>query len=133
MVIVVRKDIEAWQVTNAISHLAAYLGNKMNQPFDTGEHFTSKDNIKYPRNSQYPIITKVANSSEQLYNLFEKVSDTTLVHITFTQQMIDHADDAMLQEEISSKNSNELEYLGVGIFGSNDEVNTLTKKFSLFS
>ena len=133
MVIVVRKDIETWQVTNAVSHIAAYLGNKMNEPFDTGGYFISKDKIKYPRSSQYPIITKVANSSEQLYNLFEKVSDTTLVHIAFIRQMIDHTDDAMLQEEIGGKDSKELEYLGVGIFGNNEEVNILTKKFNLFN
>lgn len=133
MVVVVRKDIEPWQVTNAIGHIAAYLGNKLDQPFDTGDYFTTKDNVKYSRNSQYPIITKVANSSEELFSLFKKVNQSNLLRIAFIMQMIDHANDASLQEELSTKSSEGLDYLGVGIFGENDQVKSLTNQFKLFS
>ena len=133
MIIVVRKDIEPWQVTNAVGHIAAYLGNKMPGSFDTGSHFVTKDSVQYPRNSQYPIITKLAKSSEQLHNLFTKVCATNLLHIAFIREMIDHTDDAHLQESLKEKESTQVEYLGVGMFGDDEEVDKLTKKFSLYS
>ena len=33
--------------------------------------------------------------------------------------MIDHSDDEVLQKEIAQKNANELDYLGIGLFGDN--------------
>ena len=47
--------------------------------------------------------------------------------------MLTYTDDETLQSELSRKQSDEVEYLGIGVFGENDEVNTLTKKFGLFS
>jgi hypothetical protein len=132
MVIIVRKDIEAWQITNTISHCAAYLGNKMDTPFDTGTYFDSKDTVSLPRNSQYPIITKVAHTSDDLYDLFQNVKSSKILHIAFIKDMIDHSDDEELKKEISQKNAHDLDYLGIGIFGDNDEIKALTKKFSLY-
>ena len=43
MTVVLREDLVSWQLTNTIGHIAAYLGNKMSEPFDTGEAFVSKD------------------------------------------------------------------------------------------
>ncbi|MBI3442534.1 MAG: hypothetical protein HY007_02105 [Candidatus Sungbacteria bacterium] len=39
MTVVLREDLASWQLTNTIGHIAAYLGNKMSEPFDTGEFF----------------------------------------------------------------------------------------------
>jgi hypothetical protein len=132
MVIIVRNDIEPWQITNTISHCAAYLGNKMIDSFDTGMYFESKDTVLLPRNSQYPIITKITHTSKELFDILETVRNTELLHIAFIKDMIDHSDDEVLQKEIALKNANELEYLGIGLFGNNDKINTLTKKFSLY-
>ncbi|MHB8652168.1 MAG: hypothetical protein ACYC8S_03475 [Minisyncoccota bacterium] len=57
MTIVVREDVASWQLTNTVGHIAAYLGNKMSVPFDTGEHFVSRDGTSFPRNSQFPVVT----------------------------------------------------------------------------
>lgn len=132
IIIVVRKDIEGWQAANTIAHIGAYFGNQLKDTFGTGEYFTTSDESKYPRNSQYPVIIKRANSSEQLRNLLEKVRASGLLYHAFIREMIDHTDDSDLQVALASKRDDEVELLGVGIFGGNEEVGALTKKFGLW-
>ncbi|MFA7309767.1 MAG: DUF2000 family protein, partial [Candidatus Paceibacterota bacterium] len=54
MVIIVRKDLPGWQVTNTIAHISACIGNTLGASLRTGEVFTTGDGAQYPRNSQYP-------------------------------------------------------------------------------
>jgi hypothetical protein len=132
MIIVVRKDVEGWQAMNAVAHSAAYFGNRLRERFDTGEFFVAKDNVRYPRNSQYPIIIKRANSNEQLQNLLQKVRATNIAHHAFIREMLDFEDDVQLQTALSQKSDDAVELLGVGIFGENEIAQQLTKKFGLW-
>ena len=132
IILVIRKDLEAWQVANTIGHISAYLGNKLNGNFGTGETFTTADGIAFPRNSQYPIIVKCAKSNEQLHNLMEKVRAAGVRHHCFIREMIEYANDDNLQNALTSKNDADVEYLGVGVFGKTEEVDQLTKKFGLW-
>ncbi|HEY4522170.1 MAG TPA: DUF2000 domain-containing protein [Candidatus Paceibacterota bacterium] len=132
LIIVVRKDLPGWQFANAVAHVAAYFGNKWGDTFGTGEYFESKDNVKLPRNSQYPIIIKRANGDEQLKNLFEKAKTANVQHHVFIREMIDHTSDEDLQKALDGKALAEIEFLALGVFGLNDDVNTLTKKFGLW-
>lgn len=131
MVIVVNKDLQEWQVLNTVGHVSAYLGNKMNSSFDTGESFDSKDGIPHPRNTQYPIIVLSAGS-EQLKNLAAKVRVSGLLYHGFIREMIETTNDKEIEKILSQKSEEEIEYLGVGIFGTNEEVATLTKNYSLW-
>ena len=130
--IIARSDIESWQSVNAIAHIAAFIGNKLGDKFGTGENFTSENATHYPRNSQYPIIVKQASSSAQLHELLSKTRDSGLIYHAFVREMINFADDAKLQETLSRKNDTEIDLLGVGILGTNEEVMSLTKKFGLW-
>lgn len=87
--IVVDKSLPTWQVLNTVAHISAYFGNKMYQPFDTGNYFITKDKINLPRNTQYPIIVLSANSGEQLKNLAAKVrEDDSIQSMFFIKEMI---------------------------------------------
>ena len=132
MVIVVRNDLPSWQVLNTVSHIAAYLGNKMKVPFDTGEWFMTHDGVRYPRNSQFPIIALTAEQ-EQLRLFLEAVRTAHIPHLAFIREMIETTNDAELQEMLSKKTEAEVEYLGVGIFGLNDILKPLTKDFKLWT
>lgn len=131
LAIVVDHNLPGWQTMNATAHIAAYLGNKMPGAFDTGDYFTDKSGEKYPRNSQYPIIVFQATGAE-LKNLITAVRSSGLLHIGFIEEMIEFTDDDKLQEVVGQKNSEEINYLGIGFFGPNDVVKGLTKKFSLW-
>ena len=132
LMIVVRKDLPGWQAANTVAHVSAYVGNKLGESFGTGKYFHTSDTVEFPRNAQYPIIIKRANSNEQLQNLHEKVRASGLVHIGFVREMIDYTNDTELQKALERKTAAEVELLGVGVFGPNEEVNTLTKKFGLW-
>ena len=129
--IVVNKELASWQFSNTVAHIAAFLGNKMTDSFDTGKYFKSKDGILYPRNSQYPIITFSASEGE-LKNLSEKVRVSGLLYLAYVREMIDFTDDAELELALEKKSNSEIELLGIGIFGDNQVLKELTKKFSLW-
>ena len=132
MAIVVRDDLPPWQVLNVVSHIAAYLGNKMKVPFDTGEWFMTHDGVRYPRNSQFPIIVLSAKEKD-LRPFMQAVRDSKLPYLAFIREMIETTDDTELQATLSKKTEAEIEYLGIGVFGSNDIVKPLTKRFSLWT
>jgi len=129
--IVVRHDLEPWQITNVIAHIAAKLGRAVEQ-FDTGDFFTTKDGVSIPRNSQYPIIVLRAESSDELRPLLADVRAAQLPYLAFVREMLDLSDDAELETALSKKLESEVEYLGIGMFGENQEVKELTKGFSLW-
>lgn len=131
MTIVLRDDLVSWQLTNTIGHVAAYLGNKMSEPFDTGDYFISKDNLNYPRNSQFPIITLKA-ARDDLLRLVEKLRQSKLLWITYVQEMIDMIDDEELAKSLNNKSSTEMNVLGVGIFGLKEDLKLLTDGLRLW-
>jgi len=131
MILVVRNDLPEWQILNTVAHMGAFLGNKIGSYFDTGEYFMAKDGSKYPRNSQYPIIV-LSILSEELPALLDDVRNTNLVWISFTKDMIETTDDFELEDIFGSKDSRELDILGIGLFGDKEKVSVLTKKFKLW-
>ena len=131
LTIVVRKDVEGWEAANTIAHISAYIGHEL-ESFGTGDTFDTKDGKKYPRNSQYPIIIKRANSSEQLHTVLTKAREGEVLHHAFIREMISTTDDSEIETILGAKNDEEVEILGIGVFGEHDEINTLTKKFGLW-
>ncbi len=131
MTIVVRDDVGSWQLTNTIAHIAAYLGNKMSEPFDTGESFLSKDGKKFPRNSQYGIVALKATKTE-IMELVEKLQNSNLLFLPYLQDMMDLGDDNELEKSIAAKDAKDTDILGVGIFGTKEELKTFTQKFKLW-
>lgn len=131
MVIVVREDLASWQLTNTIAHIAAYLGNKMSAPFDTGTYFVSRDGVNFPRNSQYPIVT-LRVTREQLKTLASKLCDSSLSWIIYVQEMVDMIDDEKLASTLGTKAFQDMDILGIGIFGLKEELKNLTGELKLW-
>lgn len=131
MTVVLDNKLESWQLLNTVGHIAAFLGNKMPDKFATGDFFATADGIEYPRNSQYPLIALSA-AQQELRELMEKIRKTNLLFVAYIPEMIEYTDDERLMEKVANKNDQELEYLGIGIFGDNDEIKELTKQFKLW-
>ena len=131
IVVVLNKELESWQAMNAVGHISAFLGNKMDERFDTGEFFVSQDEEKFPRNSQYSIIALSAKEG-QLHTLLEKVKEVGLLYHVFIKEMIETTNDEKIVETLKDKKSTDIEILGIGIFGPNEEVEKLTKNYSLW-
>jgi lysyl-tRNA synthetase class 2 len=131
MVLVVNENIQDWQVANASSHMSAYLGRKIGH-FDTGEFFETKNNKKYPRNSQYPIVIKVA-SPEELRGLYDAAEKTNITHHGFIKEMIETTNDKKIETILAEKTDDDIVLYGVGVFGNDKEVTVLTDHYELWS
>lgn len=130
-VIIIDSDLPDWQIMNTSGHIAAFLGNKMTENFDTGKFFLSKEGKNLPRNSQYPIITLSA-TKEQLSLLADKIDESGLLHIYYVPEMMETTDDKKLEQMLLAKNNKDLVYAGIGLFGPKAEVDKLTKEFTLW-
>lgn len=131
MTIVIREDLASWQLTNTIGHIAAYLGNKMNEPFDTGENYTTKDGLKLPRSSQFAVVALKA-SVEELKSLCLGIQASGVTWIVYVQEMIDMADDEELAKHLNQIESDKLNILGIGLFGPKDELKKITGNLKLW-
>ncbi|HOY46695.1 MAG TPA: DUF2000 family protein [Candidatus Dojkabacteria bacterium] len=131
MVLVLNKELKGWELTNTIGHLSAYLGSRVGENITSRPTFTTQDGKELPANSQYPIITLAAKSS-QLIDLMDKLNKESLQFLIYVDEMIKFSDDVQLAKMISQKELDKLNILGIGIFGENDKINILTKKFSLW-
>jgi hypothetical protein len=130
-VIVVNKELETWQVLNTVAHISAYIGHKLEDKFSTGENFVTQDGANHPRNSQYAIVILRAKPG-QLPNLMAKVRGSGLLYHGFIREMIDTTDDAEIIKILAKKQDQEIEYLGVGVFGPKEKVDNLTKNYQLW-
>lgn len=130
MVIVVNKELEGWKLENTVAHISGLLGSRIGkEKFVSTESFELKD-TEIPANSQYAIIIMEANPG-QFVNLAEKVKETGLDHLIYTKEMVETTDDDKLAGWYKEKTLADVEIYGVGMFGGKEEVDILTKKFSL--
>ena len=131
MSIVLRDDLASWQLTNTVGHIAAYLGNKMSEPFDTGANFVSKDGINFPRNYQFAVVVLSATPND-LKKLAAKLYNSDLCWIAYTQEMIDLIDDNELVQALSLVPADEMNILGIGVFADKDKLKELTGRLHLW-
>lgn len=129
--IVLDENLEGWQAMNALSHISVYIGNKLRDKFSTGENFVASDNTFFPRNTQYPIIS-LSGDSKKIVSLIKKVRESGLLYHIFIKEMIETTNDSEIEKKLSKKSENDIEHLGVGIFGEKEKVSELTKNFSLW-
>ena len=129
--IVVNKELEQWQVLSTVAHISAYLGHKLEDKFDTGDFFVTKDKVNHPRNTQYAIIVLRAKPG-QLPNFMAKARDSGMLYHGFIREMIETTDDDEITKILASKTDSEIEYLGIGVFGPKNEVDALTKNYQLW-
>lgn len=130
--IVVNKELPMWQVLNTVAHISAYFGNQLKDGFGTGEFFVTKDGIKLPRNTQYPIIVFGATEVE-IYGFASKARLADVQSMFFIKEMVETSNDDEINNSVGQENEEEVSYLGVGVFGENTPVKGLTNGLKLWS
>ncbi|KXK27442.1 MAG: hypothetical protein TR69_WS6001000319 [candidate division WS6 bacterium OLB20] len=132
-VIVLREGLEEWQRLNTIGHITALLGSELgHNNMTTRARFELAGDATIKANSQYPIIVMKAKSATQLFNLLEKAEQQKVEIMPYVMDMIEHNLDEPLARSLSQKQKQDLDYLGIGLFGNSRDIDTLTKKFSLW-
>ena len=133
LVTIINEEVTGWKLLNTVGHLGAMLGNTLEkEAIVSRPTFETKDGIKLPANSQYPLLA-FSTTNSQLHTLMSILSKRKDVkYLVYTMDMIDTGIDDKLAKIYSEKESKELYICGIGIFGKKDIVEKLTKKFSLY-
>lgn len=130
--IVIDKSIPAWQSLNALAHISAHFGHFLIEDYATDQYFMTKDS-KIPRNTQFPIIVFEADHASLQAYAKKMKEQNNVEKMYFVQEMIDTTNDEEIETSLAMKNFDEITFIGVGIFGDNPLVKSLTKGFKLWS
>jgi hypothetical protein len=131
-VAVLNKKIPSGKVMNALAHatagLVALYPDVPSMRFDT---YTDADGNDHVSISDDPFIILQADNSNQLRMFRNALREKNFIETDFTGTMTEgtYADQ---QERTKATPEAELEYYCVVTFGPIDELNALTKKFSLW-
>ena len=120
-------NLEKWQELNTVGHLTTALGAREGKKMFFQDEIETKDNQKIKLNTQYAIMIKEIENDQKIRNLLEEAKNNNLKVAEFTREMLIFSDDKKVIENTLNKNYNEIEYLGILIFGKKKEVEKITK------
>ena len=131
--VVINKSLQPWQTLNCLANITAHFGHYLKEDYGTDQWFVTKNGIKFRRNTQFPTI--VFETDVAGVNSFAKeiINNDNIEKMFFVKEMIETSSDDKIQQSLGNKNFEEVEFLGVGIFGENTIVKDLTKGFKLWS
>jgi hypothetical protein len=131
-VAVLNKKIPSGNLMNALAHMAAGLaGSSPDLAQMRFDDYFDKDGNKHPSISDNPFIILSADNSNQIRTLRNELVAAGIHFNDFTSTMT-VGTYAEQQERTKNTPELELEYWGVCMFGSKEDLNGLTKKFSLW-
>ncbi len=125
-------DLEKWQELNTVAHLNAAFGARTGKSLFSRDIITSKDSTDIKLNIKNAILVKTIPTSEEVRKLISDARNQGLQVDEFTREMIETTNDKKIVEITASKNYNDIEYLGVLVYGPKDSVSQLTKDFLLY-
>jgi len=125
--------LESWQEMNTVAHLNAAFGARSGKSLFMQDSIGTKDNKSIKLNIQHAIMIKQVESTKEIVDLVELAKENELEISEFTREMIETTDDRKVIEQTKNKSIDEVEYLGLLVFGNKKMVEKLTKKFGLYS
>ncbi|MBI2590792.1 MAG: DUF2000 domain-containing protein [Candidatus Blackburnbacteria bacterium] len=131
-VAVLNKKVPVGNLMNALGHMAAGLaGSYPNLPEMRFDTYFDKDGGQHKSISDNPFIILQADNSSQIRNLRNQTIQAGIHVVDFTSTM---TIGTYIEQQERTKNTPEieLEYWGICMFGPKEQLNTLTKKFSLW-
>ncbi len=121
-----------WQELNTIAHLNAAFGAHVGKELFTKDFVTSKDNQKIKLNIQNAIVIKKTADAEALRRVVLDAQKGGLEVDEFTREMLETTNDKKITEITAAKNFDEIEYLGVLIYGPKNSVEEITSQFERY-
>ena len=126
--------MEPWQEMNTVAHLNAAFGARVGKAdLFTQDTVTSKDGKQIKLNVKNAIVLAVAQSSAEIFDLANTAKKEGMEVEYFTREMLQTTNDKKIAEITATKNADEVEYLGVLVYGPKTEVYKMTETFPRFS
>jgi hypothetical protein len=131
-VVVLNEKIELPRLMNALGHMTAGLIGHQN---DHGEfswlRYEDADGGVHPAISRYPFIILTARNGNQIRTLRQAAIERNIPYNDFVHTMLGSSAEDQMEKTRSTAESN-LDYFGIALFGAAEEIDPLTRKFSLF-
>ena len=118
-----------WQEMNTASHLNAAFGARVGGGLFSQDTIASKDGQRIKLNIKNAIIIKNAESSKELFSLALSAESAGFEVDYFTREMLETTNDKKVAEITATKNAEDVEYLGLLIYGPKKRVEELTDNF----
>lgn len=129
---ILNKKIEIGKLMNALGHMTAGLAVKSGRAEEMCFlEYQDKDGGIHPNISHFPFIVLKADNSNKIRTVKEEAIKRGIIFTDFTSTM---TAGTSKQQQDATKNTSEaeLEYYGICLFGSTQELREFTGKFSLF-
>ena len=131
-VAVLNKKVDMGKLMNALGHMTAGLVGGFGKPDDMCFlRYEDKDGGIHPHISHFPFIVLKAENSNQIRKVRNEAIARNIMFTDFTSTMT-VGTSAEQQERTKNTLEAELEYFGICLFGSTQELREFTGKFSLF-
>ena len=133
-VAIVNKKIEAPKLMNAIAHTALgfalkYPEEHQNIPFS---QFMAEGGAKASFLTDHPFIILSSKNSSQLHKAHSEAMAKGIMYSAFFEPMSTHLSIEAQQKVVQEASLADLEYFALILYGSKDELDGITKKFSLY-
>lgn len=125
--------LELWQEMNTIGHLTAAFAAREGKDLFMQDTVITSDNQAIKLNIQHAIMIKESSSSKNIKYLVHTAKQAGLEVAEFTREMIETSDDKKVASMTKSKLFDEIEHLGVLVFGKKSLVDKFTASFPLYS
>jgi hypothetical protein len=130
---ILSKKVDAGKIMNALAHMSAgIVANNPDKIPDMGfGDYIDKDNSVHPSLSKNSYVILRADNSNQIRAVRNAAIEKDVAFVDFTNTM---QEGTYLEQIERTKETPEaeLEYYGICLFGPIEEVNELTRKFSLW-
>jgi lysyl-tRNA synthetase, class II len=124
--------LKAWEEMNTVAHLNASFAARIGKSLFMQDEIVTKDDKHIKLNIQHAIMIKTANSNKELLKLLDIARDKGVKVSEFTREMIETTDDKKVVDWTKDKKQNEIDYLGILLFGKKSVVDQLTEEFDLY-
>lgn len=129
---VLNKKVEPGRLMNALGHITAGLAGGSGKSDDMCFlHYADKDGGAHPNISHYPFIVLRADNSNKIRTVRNECIERNIPFSDFTSTMTVGTSE---EQQDATKNTAEadLDYWGIVMFGSTEELKEFTGKFSLY-
>lgn len=131
-VAILNKKIEIGKLMNALGHMTAGLAGKSGNAEEMCFlEYQDKDGGIHPNISHFPFIILKADNSNKIRIVREESQKRGIIFTDFTSTMTVGTSQQQ-QDATKSTSEAELEYYGICLFGSTQQLREFTGKFSLF-
>ena len=129
---VLNKKVDTGRVMNALGHITAGLAGGSGKAGDMCLlQYEDKDGGAHPNISHFPFIVLKADNSNKIRKVRNECIERNIAFSDFTSTMTTGTYQEQ-QDATRSTPEEELDYWGIVMFGSTDELREFTGKFSLY-